>query len=86
MVFLQGKLEGKIAHMTDREAARIGLGPIFHNSHKVYMKEICTISSGGLAKPVLQYRGDTLMAVATYGKGTVFAIVQWVLTQILRVQ
>jgi unsaturated rhamnogalacturonyl hydrolase len=52
-----------------------GGGPIFHDEHKLYMKEICTISAKSPAASVLQDRGDTLMAVAKYGKGTVFAVV-----------
>jgi unsaturated rhamnogalacturonyl hydrolase len=50
-------------------------GPIFHDSHTLYMKEICTISTKSPATSLLQDRGDTLMAVAKYGKGTVFAVV-----------
>jgi unsaturated rhamnogalacturonyl hydrolase len=50
-------------------------GPIFHDSHTLYMKEICTISTRVPATSMLQDRGDTLMAVAKYGKGTVFAVV-----------
>jgi unsaturated rhamnogalacturonyl hydrolase len=50
-------------------------GPIFHDSHTLYMKEICTISTSSPATSLLQDRGDTLMAVAKYGKGTVFAVV-----------
>lgn len=50
-------------------------GPIFHHAHTVYMKEICTITTSGPAAPVFRDRGDTLMATAKYGKGTVFAMV-----------
>jgi unsaturated rhamnogalacturonyl hydrolase len=50
-------------------------GAIFHDSHTLYMKEICTISPKAPATSLLQDRGDTLMAVARYGKGTVFAVV-----------
>jgi unsaturated rhamnogalacturonyl hydrolase len=50
-------------------------GPIFHDPHTIYMKEICTISTKSPATSVLQDRGDTLMATAKYGKGTVFAVV-----------
>jgi len=52
-----------------------GGGPIFHESHTAYMKEICTITAKSPATTVLQDKGDTLMAVAKYGKGTVFAMV-----------
>jgi unsaturated rhamnogalacturonyl hydrolase len=52
-----------------------GRGPIFHDSHTVYMKEICTISATPPAAALLRNRGDILMAVARYGKGTVFAVV-----------
>jgi unsaturated rhamnogalacturonyl hydrolase len=50
-------------------------GPIFHNPHTAYMKEICTISVKALATEQLRDRGDILMATAKYGKGTVFATV-----------
>jgi len=50
-------------------------GPIFHNPHTAYMKEICTISVNSPAIAQLRDRGDILMATARYGKGTVFATV-----------
>jgi unsaturated rhamnogalacturonyl hydrolase len=50
-------------------------GPIFHEPHTVYMKEICTISAKPPVTAVLRDHGDILMATAHYGKGTVFATV-----------
>jgi unsaturated rhamnogalacturonyl hydrolase len=50
-------------------------GPIFHQAHTAYMKEICTISVQPPSVPLLRDRGDILMASAKYGKGTVFATV-----------
>lgn len=50
-------------------------GPIFHQPHTLYMKEICTISAKAPAASVLTDRGDILMAIAKFGKGTVFATV-----------
>ncbi len=50
-------------------------GPIFHQPHTLYMKEICTISAKAPAASVLTDRGDVLMAIAKFGKGTVFATV-----------
>jgi len=52
-----------------------GGGPIFHDPHTAYMKEICTISAKFPAVSLLRDHGDTLMATAKYGKGTVFATV-----------
>ena len=52
-----------------------GSGPIFHDPHTAYMKEICTISVKAPATELLRDRGDILMATAKYGKGTVFATV-----------
>ncbi|MGA3161590.1 MAG: glycoside hydrolase family 88 protein [Terracidiphilus sp.] len=52
-----------------------GGGPVFHDSHTAYMKEICTISVKSPAIELLRDRGDILMAKAKYGKGTVFATV-----------
>jgi unsaturated rhamnogalacturonyl hydrolase len=51
------------------------VGPIFHEPHTLYMKEICTISAKAPAAAVLADRGDVLMATAKFGKGTVFAVV-----------
>lgn len=50
-------------------------GPIFHHPHTIFMKEICTISTSAPATAALRDRGDVLMAVSKYGKGTVFAAV-----------
>jgi unsaturated rhamnogalacturonyl hydrolase len=55
--------------------ALAGGGPIFHDPHTIYMKEICTISVNSPAISLLRDRGDILMASAKYGKGTVFATV-----------
>jgi unsaturated rhamnogalacturonyl hydrolase len=52
-----------------------GGGPIFHNPHTAYVKEICTIAVKSPAVSLLIDRGDILMAKAKYGKGTVFATV-----------
>jgi unsaturated rhamnogalacturonyl hydrolase len=52
---------------------------VFEHPHKAYLKEICTIRVSGKAKAVVTDQGDVLMAVAKYGKGTVFAVVDpWV--------
>ena len=50
-------------------------GPIFHEPHTIYMKEICTISAKPPATEALRDHGDILMATAHYGKGIVFATV-----------
>jgi unsaturated rhamnogalacturonyl hydrolase len=56
----------------------VGTG-VFEHPHKAYMKEICTIQVSGPAKAVVTDKGDVLMAVSKYGKGTVFAVVDpWV--------
>jgi unsaturated rhamnogalacturonyl hydrolase len=52
---------------------------VFEHPHKAYLKEICTIKVSGPAKAVVTDQGDVLMAVAKYGKGTVFAVVDpWI--------
>ncbi len=52
---------------------------VFDQPHKAYLKEVCTIRVSGPAKAVVTDQGDALMAVAKYGKGTVFAVVDpWV--------
>jgi unsaturated rhamnogalacturonyl hydrolase len=50
-------------------------GPIFHQAHNAYIKEICTITAKAPATAVLVDKGDVLMATAKYGKGTVYATV-----------
>ncbi len=52
-----------------------GNGPVFLHPHNLFMKEICTIAAKSPAVSLLQDRGDTLMAVAKFGKGTIFATV-----------
>jgi len=52
---------------------------VFEHPHKAYLKEICTIRVSGPAKAVVTDQGDVLMALAKYGKGTVFAVVDpWI--------
>jgi unsaturated rhamnogalacturonyl hydrolase len=50
-------------------------GPVFRVPHTIYMKEICTISPKSPAHAIFVDHGDVLMAIAKYGKGTVFATV-----------
>ena len=52
-----------------------GNGPIFHYPHTLYVKDVCTISVKAPAVAVLNEGGDTFMATAKYGKGTVYAFV-----------
>jgi unsaturated rhamnogalacturonyl hydrolase len=52
-----------------------GAGPIFHRSHTIYVKDVCTISVSGPAHAVLSEGADAFMATAKYGKGTVYAMV-----------
>jgi unsaturated rhamnogalacturonyl hydrolase len=47
---------------------------IFGGAHTFYMKEISTITPRPPAMAILTDSGDVLMAVAKYGKGTVFAM------------
>lgn len=48
--------------------------PIFENTKKVFIKELATLSVKQPAKAVLSEGGDDVMAVAKYGKGTVFVL------------
>jgi unsaturated rhamnogalacturonyl hydrolase len=52
-----------------------GSGPIFHNPHTIYVKNVCTISVKAPAVSVLKEGDDVFMATAKYGKGTVYAFV-----------
>lgn len=48
--------------------------PIFKTARNLYLKELSTLRVKSPAKPVFVDSGDTIMAVAKYGKGTVFAV------------
>jgi unsaturated rhamnogalacturonyl hydrolase len=50
-------------------------GEVFHDSHTLFMKDVCTIAASSPARPLLREGDDILMATARYGKGTVFATV-----------
>jgi unsaturated rhamnogalacturonyl hydrolase len=52
-----------------------GTGTIFQHPHTLYMKDVCTLSVSGAARPVLTEGDDIFMATAKYGKGTIFAAV-----------
>jgi unsaturated rhamnogalacturonyl hydrolase len=49
--------------------------PVLKSVNQIYMKEICTLTLKSPAKPVLEDKGDVLMAVSHLGKGTVLAVV-----------
>jgi len=70
---LRNQVEGNKFEMG--KLAIAGGGPIFHDPHTAYVKEICTIAVKSPAVSLLTDRGDVLMAKAKYGKGTVFATV-----------
>jgi unsaturated rhamnogalacturonyl hydrolase len=48
--------------------------PIFAPK-KIFMKEICSITPVAPAKGIMTWQGNTVMAVAKVGKGTVYAVV-----------
>jgi len=48
--------------------------PIFARVKQIYMKEICSLTLQHPAKPILTENGYVFMAVATVGKGMVFAV------------
>ncbi len=50
-------------------------GPVFYNSHTLYMKDTCGISLKSPAVPLLTDKEGIVMATAKYGKGIVFAVV-----------
>jgi unsaturated rhamnogalacturonyl hydrolase len=52
-----------------------GSGPIFHDSHMLYMKDTCGLSLKAPATALLQDTAGIVMASAKYGRGTVFAVV-----------
>jgi len=46
----------------------------FTSPHILYMKDTCSLSLSRGAQGLLEWKDDTLMAVAHYGKGTVVAV------------
>ena len=59
------------------QTGRIGVrtpAPPFTHPHVLFMKDTCSLALSKCARPLLQWKGDTLMAVARYGKGTVVAV------------
>ena len=48
--------------------------PVFNGPHTFYMKEISTITPKKPAQPMLVDKGDVLMTISKFGKGTVFAM------------
>jgi unsaturated rhamnogalacturonyl hydrolase len=50
-------------------------GEMFHQPHKIYMKEISSITASAPARSTLIWEGNTVMAVARYGRGTVYGVV-----------
>ena len=48
--------------------------PIFTSSPKLFIKELATLQVNNSAKPILEKEGKVIMAVSSFGKGTVFAI------------
>jgi unsaturated rhamnogalacturonyl hydrolase len=48
--------------------------PIFKTARQFFLKEISTLSLTPPAKPIMQHKGDVIMAVAKLGRGTVFAL------------
>lgn len=47
---------------------------IFHNTQKIYIKEISTMQVKAPAKALVQDNNENIIVTAKYGKGTVFAI------------
>lgn len=48
--------------------------PIFENVNAIYLKEISTLKLNSNAIPILEDKGDVIMASAQFGKGFVFAV------------
>jgi unsaturated rhamnogalacturonyl hydrolase len=48
--------------------------PIFKTPRQLYLKEIATLTVSSPAKTILESDGNKIMAVAKFGKGTVFAL------------
>lgn len=48
--------------------------PLFKTAQKIFMKDVCSISTQSPAEAVLAKNGQTIIARAKFGKGTVLAI------------
>ncbi|MBD0373790.1 MAG: glycoside hydrolase family 88 protein [Pyrinomonadaceae bacterium] len=48
--------------------------PVFKTARQLYLKEISTLKLAPPAKPLVEDKGDVIMAVAKFGRGTVFAV------------
>jgi len=52
---------------------------VFEHPHQAYMKDTCSISVKAPARAIVSDKGDVMIAVAKYGRGTVLAVVDpWV--------
>lgn len=61
-------------HFEDGAIVTTG-NPVFKTAKKIFMKDACSISVSGAAKPMLKNNdGAVLMAIARYGKGIVVAV------------
>lgn len=71
-------------HVTgnDIERGKLMIPPgtgVFEHPHQAYMKDTCSIAVKLPATAVVSDKGDVMIALARYGKGTVFAVVDpWV--------
>jgi len=61
------------SHFEDGAIITTG-NPLFETAQKIFMKDVCSISTILPAKPALVKNGLTLIAQAKFGKGTVLAI------------
>jgi hypothetical protein len=62
------------AHFEDG-AVLINNNPVFKTAQKAFMKDVCSITLTGKARPVLKAaNGAVIAAIVKYGKGTVFAV------------
>jgi unsaturated rhamnogalacturonyl hydrolase len=60
----------------DFPAGRIDVGATapFTHPHIIYMKDTCSLTLRSAAKPLIVWKGDTLMAWTRFGKGMVVAV------------
>jgi|SRR6185503_3224146 len=62
------------AHFEDGAVTTTG-NPMFKTARKIFMKDVCSIATKSPAEPALiNNNGATIIAIAKYGKGTVFAV------------
>jgi len=75
MPFKENSINHVVGQQFEQAAVTIPAGnPVFKTAKKIYIKEISTFNLSAPAKAVLNHKGEVVVAMAKYGKGTVLAV------------